>query len=705
MTEQQEIIHPQKLPDDTHHVIVKLEAIHVNAPEVDTSPYTHETIEYEYTAPTAYEITAARIREASIILTTTVPVNAQTLGEAPYLKCVITETTGTNHIDLDECRRRGVTVFYSPDATMEAVSEHALAMYFTTRRRLLVLTNAMSNYTPSTPNAWKASGSMSSLLRDADGRPPHTCQTETVGILGYGPIGRRIATLCQALSMRTLVAARKDHPRDIPVPEGRTPFHDVLRTATVLFVVVPHTPETANFIAAPELAVMRSDAVLINVGRGGTVDEVALLAAVREGRLYGAATDVFATEPVGSGADSVLVGKEVRDEGLNVVLLDMSEWHDPSCRRLDLIRFDGTASCMSCGSIAPDIDSALDDLVAQDIYQPIEGKTEFRLLILEPGEFNDPLQCRLYTASTLDAPTYDAMSYTWADETGDATKSSTVRLDAQPFPVTKNCESAMKRVRRQYSPRTIWIDAICVDQMNDRERGHQVQLMPQIYSKAREVFVYIGELESVSEKHFLQDLEVGKIDWSAGGQTSLIPKMLERRYFSRVWVLQEVALAKQATLICGDHTMPWLSFARSMLRRAPEFTIPRLPAVLRFEKRTYRDWGSVLELLDFARETDASDARDKIYAVFGLVACAESEGLVADYTVPVEVANLKMACWITQRYGLLLLIARTHSLSDLDSPGLRWVPDWSRRMARDKLTNLPRASSIGVNSPTKCRHG
>ncbi|RBQ91965.1 hypothetical protein VDGD_00846 [Verticillium dahliae] len=189
MADQAEVIHPKKLPSETHHVIVKLEAIHVEAPEIDSSPYTHEAIVYDYTPATAHELIAARLHEASIFITTMIPVNAQTLGEAPHLKCIITETTGTNHIDLDECRRRGVTVFYSPDATLEAVSEHALAMYFTLRRRLLVLTNAMSTYTPTTPNTWKTSGTMSGLLRDSEGRPPHTCQTETVGILGYGPIG------------------------------------------------------------------------------------------------------------------------------------------------------------------------------------------------------------------------------------------------------------------------------------------------------------------------------------------------------------------------------------------------------------------------------------------------------------------------------------------------------------------------------------
>ncbi|KAK2024122.1 hypothetical protein LX32DRAFT_731646 [Colletotrichum zoysiae] len=316
-----EVKKPARLPSPTHHVVVKLETIHVPLPDVDTGSMTHEVIGYEYTRPSEVGVAAARVWPASIIVTTTVPINKDTLGEAPYLKCVITETTGTDHIDLEECRRRGITVMYSPNATIEAVSEHALGLYFSARRRLVTLHNTMMDHDDGArTNAWRARGSMSSLLLDAEGRPPHTCGNEVAGVIGYGPIGQRVAKLCGALGMEVLVAARKDAGAAVP----RVPFDEVLRRATVLFLVVPLTPDTRGLVSGRELALMRPDAVVVNVGRGGTVDEAALLAALRAGGIAGAATDVFEVEPAGSGRDSVLLGEAAR--GVNLTLTPHLAW-------------------------------------------------------------------------------------------------------------------------------------------------------------------------------------------------------------------------------------------------------------------------------------------------------------------------------------------------------------------------------------------
>ncbi|KAK1638735.1 D-isomer specific 2-hydroxyacid dehydrogenase [Colletotrichum phormii] len=327
-----EIKKPARLPSATHHVIVKLETIHVPPPEVNDGDLgenvTHEVIGYEYTRPSESAVAAARAWPASVLITTTVPINKETLGEAPYLKCIITETVGTDHIDLEECKRRGVTVIYSPNATVEAVSEHALGLYFSSRRRFVTLHNTMMDHAEGRPNPWRAKGSMSSLLLDSEGRPPHTCGNEVVGMIGYGPIGQRVAKMCRALGMEVLVAARKsDATGSAPNGNGdthRTPFAEVLRRATTLFLIVPLTAETKNLVGEAEMATMRPDTVIINVGRGGTVNEAALVAALREGRISGAATDVYEVEPAGSGRDSVLLGNEAKN--LNLTLTPHLAW-------------------------------------------------------------------------------------------------------------------------------------------------------------------------------------------------------------------------------------------------------------------------------------------------------------------------------------------------------------------------------------------
>ncbi|EXF74531.1 D-isomer specific 2-hydroxyacid dehydrogenase [Colletotrichum fioriniae PJ7] len=344
-----EVKKPARLPSATHHVIVKLETIHVPPPEVNDGDLgagvTHEVIGYEYTRPSESAVAAARAWPASVLITTTVPINKETLGEAPHLKCIITETVGTDHIDLEECRRRGVTVIYSPNATVEAVSEHALGLYFSSRRRFVTLHNTMMDHAEGRPNPWRTKGSMSSLLLDSEGRPPHTCGNEVVGMIGYGPIGQRVAKMCRALGMEVLVAARKNNTAPAVKGNGitataataavsaqpngngdthRTPFAEVLRRATTLFLIVPLTAETRNLIGEAEMAMMRPDAVIINVGRGGTVNEAALVAALREGRISGAATDVYEIEPAGSGRDSVLLGEEAK--GLNLTLTPHLAW-------------------------------------------------------------------------------------------------------------------------------------------------------------------------------------------------------------------------------------------------------------------------------------------------------------------------------------------------------------------------------------------
>ncbi|KAI8652850.1 hypothetical protein NCS57_01350600 [Fusarium keratoplasticum] len=314
-----EVQSPARLPDDTHHVIVKLETIHVPAPAIDLSPLTHELITYEYTPPAAKALIAARIHDASIVTLTTVPINAETLGEAPYLKCVISETTGTNHIDLEECKKRNITVMFSPHAATEAVSEHALGLYFSVRRSFVRLHNSLFDHSP---NAWASSGSMSNILKDAQGEPPHTCGNEIVGILGFGALGQRIARLCEALGMKVLVAARKEGGSG--TGDTRIAFDEVLRRATVLFITLPLTPQTRNTIGSEELQTMRRDAVLINVGRGGLVDETALVQALRQRLIHGAATDVFEHEPAGSDQDSVLLSEEAKE--LNLTLTPHLAW-------------------------------------------------------------------------------------------------------------------------------------------------------------------------------------------------------------------------------------------------------------------------------------------------------------------------------------------------------------------------------------------
>lgn len=162
-------------------------------------------------------------------------------------------------------------------------------------------------------------------------------------MVGYGAVGKLIARLCLALGMKVLISQRKGDaaaPTSTETPtngyqegvEGagqggepaRVPFTEVLTQATVLFLALPLTPQSAGLISSPELAQMRPDAVVVNVSRGGIADEAAVVSALRSRALFGYSTDVFAREPAGGGDDSPLLGEGAR--GLNLTLTGHLAW-------------------------------------------------------------------------------------------------------------------------------------------------------------------------------------------------------------------------------------------------------------------------------------------------------------------------------------------------------------------------------------------
>ncbi|KAK4206551.1 heterokaryon incompatibility protein-domain-containing protein, partial [Rhypophila decipiens] len=115
------------------------------------------------------------------------------------------------------------------------------------------------------------------------------------------------------------------------------------------------------------------------------------------------------------------------------------------------------------------------------------------LRIQQAPSCQDPIQCTLIHETLHQLlPPFEAISYTWADESGDSLKKATISIDSRVFGVTLNCERALRRVRLRTQSRLVWIDAICINQDSDAEKTHQVQLMAQIYARAKRVLIYIG---------------------------------------------------------------------------------------------------------------------------------------------------------------------------------------------------------------------
>jgi phosphoglycerate dehydrogenase-like enzyme len=194
-------------------------------------------------------------------------------------------SAGYDKLDLERLRRAGVPAATNGGANAVAVAEHAVMLMLAVYRRLLALADVVRG------GGWTEATRSDLGLHELEGK--------TVGLLGLGQIGRMVARRVQAFgcAVRYYDAVRLPPEQEAALGVEYLPFVDLLRAADVLSIHVPLTAQTRGLIGAAELAQMKPGAVLINTARGGIVDEEALLAALRSGRLLGAGLDVFAVEP------------------------------------------------------------------------------------------------------------------------------------------------------------------------------------------------------------------------------------------------------------------------------------------------------------------------------------------------------------------------------------------------------------------------
>lgn len=313
--------------DPIKHHIVFLQAAFCKVPDFQLPP------SHSYTKA-VYDVTSladlhARVHSATILVFSAIKIDAVTLSPevTPYLKYIVIVATGTDCVDLDACRARGILVSNCPNANVESVSEHALGMYFTIRRRMLEMRSLTMR------GEWPRRGTLMFDMLDRQGQPPLTCQEEVVGILGYGAVGKRIATIARAVGMKVLISGRKNDANGTSPPgngnsngdgnEQRVPFEHIIKTCTVIFIAVPLTDSTRHLISTPELEKMPQQSILVNVSRGGVVDEEALVAALKENRIAGAAMDVFREEPAGP-ENSPLLAEGTKD--LNLLVTPHLAW-------------------------------------------------------------------------------------------------------------------------------------------------------------------------------------------------------------------------------------------------------------------------------------------------------------------------------------------------------------------------------------------
>jgi len=260
----------------TTEIIVFLERNTFNVP-FRRPAFAHEWSEFGETPPGEV---VERLAPATIAICNKLPLRAETLSQLPKLKLIAVAATGVDNLDLAYCRSHNIAVCNTRGYAVNSLPEHALMLMLALRRNLIAYRNDVK------AGRWHEAKQF--CLLD---HPIGDLRGATLGIVGFGTLGKSMAQLGRAVGMEVIVAVRDD----------RAGFQEVLRRSDVLSLHCPLTEETKNLIGAEELAQMKPEAILINTARGGLIDDHALIEALKNRRLAGAGIDVLRNEPPRDG--------------------------------------------------------------------------------------------------------------------------------------------------------------------------------------------------------------------------------------------------------------------------------------------------------------------------------------------------------------------------------------------------------------------
>lgn len=247
--------------------------------------FDHEWIEY---GETFSEQVVERLRGATIVISNKLPLREGALSQLPELKLIAIAATGADNIDLDYCRGHGVAVSNTRGYAVNSVPEHVLMLILALRRNLLAYRKDVQS------GKWQQSKQFCLLTREL--RDIHG---STLGIIGYGSIGKAMGRLAESIGMHVLISERKNADA---MRVGRTPFEDTVRLSDVISLHCPLTDATRNMFGRPEFAMMKRDALLVNTARGGLVEDAALVEALQNGVIAGAGFDALSEEPPVQGS-------------------------------------------------------------------------------------------------------------------------------------------------------------------------------------------------------------------------------------------------------------------------------------------------------------------------------------------------------------------------------------------------------------------
>ena len=262
------------------------------------------------------------------------------------------------------------------------------------------------------------------------------------------------------------------------------------------------------------------------------------------------------------------------------------------------------------------------------LYRSFECKNSIRLFQLNPGSREDPIEGRLICVSFDSKPKYEALSYAW----GCSDMDHQILTDEGAIPITASVRSALTRLRLHDRMRVIWIDALCINQKDNDEKSEQILLMPKIYSSASRVLVHLGDESDRSDAVLKLIEKIARTNFSAlPGKfvsDSALPTLglphgrakiwkhfrafWSRSWFRRIWVVQEFALAKDVTMICGEWEGSWEIFLEAS-PKINEYRMILLNWDLQVGEQLNASVGSMLMLMMCSQRVAADRAE---YIVF-----------------------------------------------------------------------------------------
>jgi hypothetical protein len=377
-------------------------------------------------------------------------------------------------------------------------------------------------------------------------------------------------------------------------------------------------------------------------------------------------------------------------------------------------------------------------------YQPLASQSSIWLLTIYPGQwtfkdfdehgnYEPHTPCPTHLCGSLKTvdldttlPSYEALSYVW----GVPNLTRSLRIQGRPLLITENLAMALGRIRLEDKPRVVWIDAICIDQQNAQERGHQVKHMAQIYRKAEQVLVDLGwgyEVSKGAEPELAIDLirkvahdanersrhfkaikkYLQKCDKSRSGNGGRAPHLLEHmndlaqlEWFHRVWTTQEVGLASKASVFYGFESMPWddltgvyrqfkIAMSAHELQNSRVAFRPDQIALLQFSLQATGSFLDVLEQTHFRR---ASDPRDRVFAILShpMAQALSGSGVIieANYDWTLAEVYRKTAIGIIHQTKNLDILSHVSQTMAARRQSPSWVPHWECAKTSNALVEI-----------------